>query len=266
LRTPGLLVTMQTMKSCSFTSLLCTLGIGLFLLCLGPACHAQSPKNQLLIYGGNDHKIFLGCLNCVVNSPTSVCNENGRYGWDLQPNSIWNPNGKFGSDISPTSPWNDLGRNPPLLKTPDGASFGYLTTNTLNRKRTPIPWVLKVLNNYIKTNDLVQAHKMLCDTHSSTAKTSASAQTSLKNSSQSKISSHSSDRSDPPFPFVLQTFHALAHGVQGTLHRIRGKHSAGTHCSQNGKSSPSQNCPEQTAKQTSPAGNASTPSQSAPNF
>ena len=247
------------MKSCPFTSLICALGIGLFLLCSAPACHAQSSKNQLLIFGGKDHKTFLGCLNCVENSPTSVCNENGRFGWDLQPDSIWNQNGKFGSDISPTSPWNDLGRNPPLLKGSDGATYGYLTTNTLNRKRTPIPWVLKVLNNYLKTNSLVQARKMLCDGESSTAQDYASASSSLK------ISTQSSDRGDPPFPFVLQAFHALAHSVQGTLRRIHGKNSPDTHCRQDGKSSSRQNCPNQTANQTSPAGNASPPAQATPN-
>ena len=250
---------MQTMKSCSLFSAFCALGIGLLLLLPGPACHAQTSK-KLLVFGGKDHKIFLGCLNCVQTSAKSVCNENGQYGWDLQPDSIWNPNGKFGSDISPTSPWNDLGQNPPLLKDSDGTTYGYLTTNTLNRKRTPIPWVLNILNSYVKTNDRAKARKMLCDGESSSAEADAS------NASPRKNSSQPSARNDPPFPFVLQSFHALTQTLHRTLHLFHGSDSADLHCSQNGNSSPRQNCPKQAATKASPAGNSSTPASAAANY
>jgi hypothetical protein len=53
-----------------------------------PACHLlttylylvqsatpQAPK-ALLLFGGQDHKNFLGCLNCVDSSAASVCNDN----------------------------------------------------------------------------------------------------------------------------------------------------------------------------------------------
>jgi hypothetical protein len=44
-----------------------------------PRATPQAPK-ALLLFGGQDHKDFLGCLNCVDSSPASVCNELGKYG------------------------------------------------------------------------------------------------------------------------------------------------------------------------------------------
>jgi len=49
-------------------------------------------QTSLQLFGGEDHKIYLGCLNCD----------------DVESNSIWNDVGTYGSDVSNASPWNDV--------------------------------------------------------------------------------------------------------------------------------------------------------------
>lgn len=162
------------MRSYSLYALLCTIGTAIILSSFGPACSAQSSKT-IFLYAGKHHKTFLGCLNCSETSEQSICNEDGRYGWDLQPQSIWNNSGEFGSDLSPSSPWNDLGQHPPVILDTNGNSYGYFTTNSLYPDRTQIPWVLSALNSYAKTNDRARAHKLLCDVHNSNTKASTPA-------------------------------------------------------------------------------------------
>jgi len=123
--------------------------------------------------------------------------------------------------------------------------------------------VLNVLNKYVKTNDRAMPRKMLCDGNFSNAEADASAPSSLKNSSQP------STQGDPPFPFVLQSFHALAQTMHRTLHLLQGRNSADLHCSQNGDSSPRQGCSKKTAKPASAASladNSSTPAPRTANY
>jgi hypothetical protein len=137
-------------------SILCALaGFG------GAVSHAQAPK-ALLLFGGDDHKTFLGCLNCVDTSPLSVCNDVGTYGSDISSDSIWNDIGTFGSDISTDSPWDDLSQDAPIIVDKDGNSYGYFSANSLHHDRTHIGWLVAILDYYDKTNDLDKTHKRMC--------------------------------------------------------------------------------------------------------
>lgn len=139
----------------------------LFVLCLTvlptalPCADAQTAK-ALLLFGGKDHKTFLGCLNCVDTSASSICNELGKYGSDLQANSIWNSLGKFGSDLNSESPWNDLSFDAPIIVDAEGKSYGYFSTNSLHHDRTQIEWLVAILDYYETDNDLDKTREKMC--------------------------------------------------------------------------------------------------------
>lgn len=69
--------------------LLMVIPLTAFLLITSSHHEAQTSK-ALLLFGGRDHKTFLGCLNCVNTSEASVCNDVGKYGSDVAADSIWN--------------------------------------------------------------------------------------------------------------------------------------------------------------------------------
>jgi hypothetical protein len=130
-------------------------------LCVVPGPTPQAPK-ALLLFGGQDHKDFLGCLNCVDSSPASVCNELGKFGSSLNSNSIWNSLGKYGSSLSQYSPWNSLAHNAPIVVDRDGKSYGYFSVNSLHHDRTRIKWLVAVLDFYDEEGDLDQTKENLC--------------------------------------------------------------------------------------------------------
>ena len=122
---------------------------------------AQAPK-ALLLFGGNDHKTFLGCLNCVDTGASSVCNDVGTYGSDVSSKSIWNDVGTYGSDVSPESPWDDVSQDAPIIVDKDGNSYGYFSANDTHHDRTRIGWLVEILDYYEKTNDLEKTRKRMC--------------------------------------------------------------------------------------------------------
>jgi hypothetical protein len=126
-----------------------------------PRANAQATK-ALLLFGGKDHKTFLGCLNCADTSASSVCNDLGEYGSDLQPDSIWNNLGRFGNDLNSESPWNDLSNDAPIIVDTDGKSYGYFSTNTLHHDRTRIGWLVAILDYYERDNDLDKTREKMC--------------------------------------------------------------------------------------------------------
>jgi hypothetical protein len=128
---------------------------------MGATAQAQTSK-ALLLFGGEDHDTFLGCLNCTDTSVSSVCNDVGKYGSDIATDSIWNDIGKFGFDISQYSPWNDLSSKAPIIVDKDGTSYGYFSANDLHHDRTRVRWLLDVLDVYQKHNDLTAARKAMC--------------------------------------------------------------------------------------------------------
>ena len=90
----------------------------------------------LLLFGGDGHKTFLGCLNCNQYNSGSICNKYGQQGSKYASDSIWNKYGNFGSKYSDQSPWNRYASDPPAIVDKDGNFYGYLTANKYNAKRT----------------------------------------------------------------------------------------------------------------------------------
>jgi hypothetical protein len=138
-----------------------TFFLALPFLLTNPHAEAQTAK-ALLLFGGHDHKTFLGCLNCVDTSETSVCNDVGQYGSDVAENSIWNDVGPYGSDVSPTSPWNDVSQDAPIIVDRAGKSYGYFSANDVHHDRTRIAWLIAILDYFNKTNDLAKTRDKMC--------------------------------------------------------------------------------------------------------
>ena len=116
----------------------------------------------LLLFGGQDHKVFLGCLDCNRFDATSLCNAFGEFGSKFNQDSIWNRFGTYGSMFSQYSPWNQFSQHAPIIVDDSGNSFGYFTINALHHDRTRIGWLLEILDYYVETGDLDATRDKMC--------------------------------------------------------------------------------------------------------
>lgn len=102
---------------------------------------------KLMIFGGSNHNVYLGCLNCSEYATDSVFNTYGSYGNSYNSQSIYNSYGIYGSKFSSSSPCNSLAIDPPVVVDQDGNFYGYLTVNAYNSKRISDPNIKIWLNN-----------------------------------------------------------------------------------------------------------------------
>jgi hypothetical protein len=93
-----------------------------------PAIAQTAP--ELLLFGGEDHKTFLGCLNCNQMSPSSVWNDYSQYGFKNQ-FAIWNPFGPYKNPYGSESACNDLASDPPVIVDRQGNFYGRFSVNEL---------------------------------------------------------------------------------------------------------------------------------------
>ena len=61
---------------------------------------SQSFSQTLHLYGGQNHDVYLGCLNCSSYDVNSIWNEYGTYGSSYNLKSIWNEYGTYGSEYN----------------------------------------------------------------------------------------------------------------------------------------------------------------------
>jgi len=109
---------------------------------------AIGQQKLLHLYGGQNHDVYLGCLNCSDIDGNSIWNEIGTYGSNISSKSIWNDIGTYGSDISSCSPFNSLASYPPTIVDKDGNFYGYLTANELKSKRAEFKLALIICKYY----------------------------------------------------------------------------------------------------------------------
>ena len=105
-------------------------------------------QKQLEIYGGKDHDVYLGCLNCDSYNSNSIWNEYGTYGSSYNSKSIWNEYGSYGSEYSSTSPFNSYASDPPVIVDKDGGFYGYFTINEYKSKRANFELALTIYKYY----------------------------------------------------------------------------------------------------------------------
>lgn len=105
-------------------------------------------QKTLHLYGGKDHDIYLGCLNCNDVDPNSIWNDIGNYGSNISSESIWNDIGNYGSDISDFSPFNSIASYPPAIVDKGGNFYGYLTVNDIISNRAEFQLALTICKYY----------------------------------------------------------------------------------------------------------------------
>lgn len=99
------------------------------------ASNVTASAQRLLIYGGEGHKTFLGCLNSSSLDSDSIWNSFGDYGNHFNSGCIWNQFGDFGNPFSSFSPWNEFTSTPPGIYDSKGNFYGYLTRNKSKKDR-----------------------------------------------------------------------------------------------------------------------------------
>src|ERR1700676_1284015 len=90
---------------------------------------AQQYSTKLMIFGGFDHKTYLGCLNCNEYAADSVFNSYGSNGSPYSAQSIWNRYSEFGSAYSNFGACNQFASDPPVIVDQNGNYYGRLTVN-----------------------------------------------------------------------------------------------------------------------------------------
>lgn len=93
-------------------------------------------ESGLLVYGGKNHDVFLGCL-CNKYDAKSIHNASGQFGSRYSAISIFNSYGDYGSRYAPTSACNRYASDPPVIVTSGGALIGRLTVNTASANPPP---------------------------------------------------------------------------------------------------------------------------------
>lgn len=117
---------------------------------------------ELLLFGGNGHDVFLGCLNCNEYNSESICNEFGA-GSAFKSDSIFNEFGPFGSEFSSSSPWNQfsISNDVPVLVDRQGGFYGYFTINEFRSDAVDFASNLAEMHD-IADGNLEIVQKLLC--------------------------------------------------------------------------------------------------------
>ncbi len=105
-------------------------------------------SQELHIYGGRSHDIYLGCLNCNSYNSNSIWNNYGTYGSKYNDKSIWNSYGTYGSSYGDFSPFNTYANYPPVVVDKQGNFYGYLTINKYKDKRAEFELTLTIYKYY----------------------------------------------------------------------------------------------------------------------
>jgi hypothetical protein len=93
------------------------------------AAPSAGTSTDLLVFGGDGHKTFLGCFNCSEYDASSLFNKYGEYGSAYSSTSIFNKYSDFGSKFSVYSACNAYASDPPVVVDRNGTFYGRLTLN-----------------------------------------------------------------------------------------------------------------------------------------
>jgi hypothetical protein len=110
-------------------------------------------SQELHIYGGRSHDIYLGCLNCNSYNSNSIWNNYGTYGSKYNDKSIWNSYGTYGGSYGDFSPFNTYANYPPVVVDKQGNFYGYLTINSYKDKRAEFDLALTIYKYYESIRD-----------------------------------------------------------------------------------------------------------------
>jgi hypothetical protein len=110
----------------------------------------SSSGSKLMLFGGQGHKVYLGCLNCSQYATDSVLNMYGSHGSPYGTESIFNKYSNFGSRYSTYSACNPYATDPPVIVDENGNYYGRLTVNRYNGQGANselLAWIAGVCQN-----------------------------------------------------------------------------------------------------------------------
>jgi hypothetical protein len=105
----------------------CFVALSFFLICNPTGAGAKTHK--IMLFGGDEHKVYLGCLSCSTSVSDSVHNKFGPHGSRFASESIWNHFSDYGSKFSDYGVCNRFATDPPVIVDEDGTYYGRLTLN-----------------------------------------------------------------------------------------------------------------------------------------
>lgn len=85
-------------------------------------------ETPLLLFGGDGHKDFLGCLNCGTSETNSVWNRRSEFGWENR-SGKWGKYGDYGSKYGDGSACNKYASDPPVIVDRQGGLYGRLSVS-----------------------------------------------------------------------------------------------------------------------------------------
>jgi hypothetical protein len=94
-------------------------------------------SRKIMVFGGENHSVYLGCLSCTQYDAESVFNSYGKHGSQYATASVLNPYGQYGSKYSRTGACNPYASDPPVIVDERGTYYGRLTVNPYRRDGTP---------------------------------------------------------------------------------------------------------------------------------
>lgn len=112
---------------------------------LAAAQQPSAPQAKFMVFGGPDHRTYLGCLNCSEYAADSVLNSYGTYGSSYSMTSVYNSYGEYGSQYSMYSACSPYASDPPVIVDQAGNFYGRLTVNAFNTERVRDPTVIQWL-------------------------------------------------------------------------------------------------------------------------
>ena len=100
------------------------------------AQNAAASSAKLMLFGGPNHKTYLGCVNCNEFAPDSILNEYGLHGSKYAADSLVNQYSQFGSPYSSYGACSPYASDPPVIVDGNGRFYGRLTMNRYHPQAT----------------------------------------------------------------------------------------------------------------------------------
>ncbi|MCD6047117.1 MAG: hypothetical protein K0S08_764 [Gammaproteobacteria bacterium] len=107
--------------------------------------------SKIMIFGGNNHNVYLGCFNCSNIAPDSIFNQVSPYGSSISQQSIYNTIGPYGSEVSDLSACSELAQHPPIIVDNRGNFYGSLTLNNILPTAIKSPQIIEWLERNVCT-------------------------------------------------------------------------------------------------------------------
>lgn len=96
---------------------------------MGGATSGEAAPAKLMLFGGEGHSTYLGCLSCSEYAIDSVFNAYGDHGSRYSTTSVWNHYSDFGSRYSDYGACNPYANDPPVIVDSEDNFYGRLTLN-----------------------------------------------------------------------------------------------------------------------------------------